>query len=170
MDPSGQLNLAPYSFFGIFNYTPPIVAFASDGMKHTLSNAIAMGEFVVNTVTDELAEAMNLSSASIEGSEFDFAGLESAPSNLIRTPRVARSPVSLECQVVSHFPLIGLNGQEVGSHLLIAEVVGVSMDRVFVQTGSFEWGDVRRLVRSGGPADYYTVGLENLQKLWRPKP
>ncbi len=165
---NGQLNLAPYSFFGIFNYAPPIIAFASDGIKDTLTNAIEMGEFVVNTVTDDLAEAMNLSSASIDGSEFEFTNLESSPSSLISTPRVARSLVSLECQVVSHFTLKDREGLPLASHMLIAEVVGVSIDKRLIQGSNFDWGDLSRIVRSGGPADYYSVGSGNLKKMRRP--
>lgn len=165
----GRLNLAPYSFFGIFNYTPPIVAFASDGMKDTLKNAIANGEFVVNTVTEELAQDMNLSSATVSESEFELTGLQSECSERIRTPRVARSPVSLECQVIDHYPLQDLAGVAVGSHLLIAEVVGVSIDPTLVSDARFTWGKTKRVVRAGGPADYHWIGEANLLQMWRPK-
>lgn len=168
IDPDGQLNLAPYSFFGIFNYSPPILAFASDGIKHTLRNALARGEFVVNTVTQALAEAMNLSSSATQGSEFELAGLESAPSRLVSTPRVARSPVSLECKVVTDFALKDSAGRPAGSHLLIAEVVGVSLDQNLIVNGVFSWGGVRTLVRAGGPSDYHLIGQENLVRMSRP--
>ena len=165
----GELNLAPYSFFGIFNYTPPIVAFASDGIKDSLRNARQRGEFVVNTVTDELAEAMNLSSSTCVGSEFTLTGLDSAPSQYIATPRVARSPVSLECQVVDDFALRDRQGETVGSHILFAEVGGVSIDTALIVDGVFTWGDTRTVVRAGGPADYHRIGNDNLLRMWRPR-
>lgn len=165
----GRLNLAPYSFFGIFNYKPPIVAFASDGIKDTLRNCLAQGEFVVNVVTEELAEAMNLSSASCTGSEFELADLDSSPSHCIATPRVARSPVALECKVIEHMPLKDRAGQPAGSHLLTAEVVGVSIDGKHVRDNAFSWGEVRTIVRAGGPADYHWIGLDNLWRMNRPR-
>lgn len=165
---TGQLNLAPYSFFGIFNYTPPIVAFASDGIKDSLRNAIHRGEFVVNIVTDDLADAMNLSSSSSKGSEFELTALSSAQSTRIATPRVERSPVSLECQVVEDFPLRDRSGHIVGSHILFAEVIGVSIDPSLIVDGVFTWGDTRTIVRAGGPADYHWIGAQNLLQMRRP--
>ncbi|MBS0425705.1 MAG: flavin reductase family protein [Proteobacteria bacterium] len=164
----GVLNLAPYSFFGIFNYRPPIVAFASDGLKDSLRNALHQGEFVINTVTSELAAAMNASSTSARRNEFELTGLASAPSRLLRTPRVADSPVALECRVIEGKPLRDLRGAEVGSWLLIGEVVGVSLDRRLVETGSFDWQGTRRVLRAGGPSDYHVVGTENLIRMTRP--
>lgn len=58
-----QRNLAPYSFFNLFNYTPPIIGFASIGWKDSAENIAKTGEFVWNLVTTDLAEAMNASSA-----------------------------------------------------------------------------------------------------------
>lgn len=165
----GRLNLAPYSFFGIFNYTPPIVAFASDGIKDSLRNALQRGEFVVNTVTRELAELMNMSSSATDADEFELTGLASAPSVRIETPRVARSPVALECAVVDHFMLRDRQGSKVGSHLLIAEVIGVSIAPEFIADGVFSWGDTSTVVRAGGPADYHVIGKESLLRMTRPK-
>ncbi len=166
--PDGRTNLAPYSFFGIFNYTPPIIGFASDGYKDTLRNALAQGEFVVNVVTEALAEAMNLTSGSSLESEFTMAGLESAPAQRVDCPRVLASPVALECRVVQHLPLRDSAGELAGSVLLLAEVVGVSIDAALVAGGRFSWGDVRTVVRGGGPADYHRIGRDNLLQMQRP--
>ena len=168
MSEDGSLNLAPYSFFGIFNYAPPIVAFASAGIKDTLRNAIRRGEFVVNVVTESLAQAMNLSSSSIVGSEFELTQLGSAPSTRIATPRVEASPVSLECQVLEDFPLRDRQHEPVGSHLLLAEVIGVSIDRSLIVEGVFSWGQTRTVVRAGGAADYHWIGADNLLRMRRP--
>ena len=72
-DAQGRLNLAPYSFFNAFNYTPPIVGFASIGAKVTLRNVRATGEFAWNLATRPLAEAMNASCASVPPDEIGRA-------------------------------------------------------------------------------------------------
>jgi len=59
----GKANLAPYSFFNLFNYNPPIIGFSSQGLKDCVTNARSTREFVWNLATRELAEAMNVSSA-----------------------------------------------------------------------------------------------------------
>lgn len=166
--PDGQTNLAPYSFFGIFNYRPPVVAFASDGVKDTLRNVQAQGSFVVNIVTDALAQAMNLSSSSAPGSEFALTGLDTAPSRRVDCPRVAASPVALECEVLQVLPLRDRRGEPAGSTLVLAEVVGVCIDAALVAGGRFDWGDTRTVVRGGGPADYYRIGRDNLLQMRRP--
>ena len=166
--PDGRTNLAPYSFFGIFNYRPPIVGFASDGVKDTLRNALAQGEFVVNVVTEALAEAMNLTSSSTSYCEFALAGLDSAPAHRVDCPRVAASPVALECRVVDHLPLRDSHGETAGSVLVLAEVVAVSIDAPLVAGGRFSWGDVRTVVRAGGPGDYHRIGRDSLLQMRRP--
>ena len=82
----GRRNLAPYSFFNLLNYHPPILGFSSTGRKHSLANAQATGEFVWNLATRPLAEAMNVTSMSDDVDEFAAAGLEAAPSRLITPP------------------------------------------------------------------------------------
>src|SRR4029079_12891674 len=93
---SGQLNLAPYSFFNLFCYKPPIVGFSSTAWKDSVRNVSETGEFTWNLVTRELAAAMSATSSMVapEVDEFALAGLTPAPSRLIATPRVAASPVS----------------------------------------------------------------------------
>ena len=101
VDPEGRRNLAPYSFFNAFNYTPPIVGFSSIGAKDSLRNIEATGEFAWNLTTLPLAEAMNASCAAVgpEVDEFALAGLTPAPSRLIVPPRVGESPVAFECRL-----------------------------------------------------------------------
>src|SRR5882757_7342144 len=100
-DAQGHLNLAPYSFFNAFNYTPPIVGFSSVGFKDTVRNVQQTGEFGWNLATRPLAEAMNQSSVAVplEVNEFELAGLTPVTSQVISVPRVAESPVSFECRV-----------------------------------------------------------------------
>lgn len=106
VSPEGILNLAPFSFFNAVAYRPPTVVIGINrrgdgGSKDTLRNIEATGEFVVNVVTDDIAEAMNRTAADYppEVNEFDVAGLTPAPSDLVAPPRVAESPVNMECRL-----------------------------------------------------------------------
>jgi flavin reductase (DIM6/NTAB) family NADH-FMN oxidoreductase RutF len=99
----GVLNLAPYSFFNAVAYDPPTIVFSSsrhagDKRKDTLANIELTGEFVVNVVVDDIAEAMNRTAAEFPTrvSEFDVARLTSAPSDIVKPPRVAESPVNMD--------------------------------------------------------------------------
>lgn len=100
----GKVNAAPFSFFNVLGANPPIVALTigdrEDGTpKDTALNIRATHEFVVNLVDEALAEAMNQCAASLPygESELTHAGLSAAASTLVKPPRIAESPVSLEC-------------------------------------------------------------------------
>lgn len=159
-DAQGVLNLAPYSFFNAFNYTPPIVGFASLGRKDTVRNIEATGEFVWNLVTRDLAEAMNKSCAAVgpEVDEFALAGLATAASRVVRVPRVAASPVSFECRVTQIIQLQTAQGQSVESWLTLGEVVGVHIDERLLVEGVYDTAAARPVLRGGGPADYFELG------------
>ncbi|WP_276281145.1 flavin reductase family protein [Halorussus caseinilyticus] len=107
-DPDGVDNLAPYSFFNVVAIDPPTVMFAPvdddgspEGLKDTPRNVRATGEFVVNVVTESVAEAMNETAATLPAgeSEFDRADLTRADSRTVTPPRVAESPVAFECSL-----------------------------------------------------------------------
>ena len=106
IDTEGIVNLAPYSFFNAVCYRPPTVMFASgsgsgsDGMKDSLRNIEATGEFVCNLATWETREQMNQTSASVSSKtdEMELSGLTPLSSNLVNVPRVAETPVNLECR------------------------------------------------------------------------
>jgi flavin reductase (DIM6/NTAB) family NADH-FMN oxidoreductase RutF len=166
----GVLNLAPYSFFNAFNYTPPIVGFASIGYKDTLRNIEQTGEFTWNLVTRELAEAMNQTCAPVapEVSEFSLAGLTPAPSRVIAVPRVAESPVSFECRCTQIIELQGADGQKVATWLVLGEVVGVHIDQVLLHDGVYDTAGAGHVLRGGGPADYFSIGPEQLFQMRRP--
>ena len=100
----GRINAAPFSFFNLLGATPPICAFApgdrEDGSpKDTARNIRALHEFVVNLVDESIAEAMNRCAASLPygQNELEHAGLTSVPSSVVKPPRIAESPASLEC-------------------------------------------------------------------------
>lgn len=127
VSPEGVTNLAPYSFFNAVASNPPTIVFSSSRHtghkeKDTLANVEATGEFVVNVVVDDIAEAMNRTAAEFPAavSEFEVAGLTPAASVKIRPPRVAESPVNMECRLQQ---VINLGAGEQQHGLVIGEVV-----------------------------------------------
>jgi flavin reductase (DIM6/NTAB) family NADH-FMN oxidoreductase RutF len=170
-DAQGRLNLAPYSFFNAFNYTPPIIGFASIGAKDTIRNVRQTGEFAWNLVNRPLAEAMNASCASVppEVNEFDLAGLTPTPSRVISVPRVAQSPVSFECRVTQIIQLQGADGAQVETWLTLGEVVAVHIAKVLLKDGVYDTAAARPILRGGGPADYFEIGAEQLFRMRRPQ-
>ena len=167
----GVLNLAPYSFFTAFNYIPPIVGFSSTGPKDSLRNVQENGMFVWNLVTRPLAEAMNQTCAPVapEVNEFELAGLATAPSRVVDVPRVAQSPVSFECRSTQIIQLEGLDKQKVPTWLVLGEVVGVHIADHLLKDGIYDTANAGHILRGGGPADYFSIGPEQLFKMWRPK-
>ena len=167
----GVLNLAPYSFFNAFNYVPPIVGFASIGAKDTLRNVQETGEFVWNLATRDLAEAMNQTCAAVapEMSEFALAGLTPLPSTLVQPPRVAESPVTMECRCTQTLQLQGADGAQVPTWLVLGEVVAVHIDTALLKDGVYDTASAGHILRAGGPADYFTVGPEQLFTMYRPR-
>lgn len=168
---TGALNLAPYSFFTAFNYVPPIVGFASIGAKDTLRNIEASGEFVWNLATHDLADAMNQSCAAVppEVSEFELAGLTPLASEKVRPPRVAESPVTFECRSTQIVQLQGIDGEKVPTWLVLGEVVAVHIAKALLKDGVYDTAGAGHILRGGGPADYFTVGPEQLFKMYRPR-
>ena len=170
-DAQGRLNLAPYSFFNAFNYTPPIIGFSSIGAKDSLRNIQQTGEFVWNLVTRPLAEQMNQSCANVapEVSEFDLTGLTPAPSRCVAVPRVLESPVSFECKLTQVLQLQGVDGVPVPTWLVLGEVVGIHIARHLLTAGIYSTAAAGPVLRGGGPADYFTVTPDNLFKMYRPR-
>ena len=170
-DANGALNLAPYSFFNAFNYTPPLVGFSSIGFKDTVRNAQQTGEFAWNLATRPLAEAMNASCASVapEVNEFELAGLTPVASRVISVPRVAESPVSFECRVSQIIRLQGADGTPVDSWLTLGEVVALHIRKSLLKDGVYATAAAQPILRGGGPADYFSIGPEQLFRMFRPR-
>ena len=167
---NGGVNLAPYSFFNAFNYTPPIVGFASIGTKDTLRNVQQTGEFVWNLVTQDLAQVMNQTCAAVppEVNEFELAGLTPVASRLVNVPRVAESPVSFECRCTQIVQLQTASGDTVPTWLVLGEVVAVHIAKRLLKDGVYDTAHAGHVLRAGGPADYFTVGPEQLFHMHRP--
>jgi flavin reductase (DIM6/NTAB) family NADH-FMN oxidoreductase RutF len=145
----GVTNLAPYSFFNMVAENPPYVMFSSYGRKDSQRNAEETGEFVCSLATYELREAMNVSSAGVgpEVNEFELAGLATAPSRLVKPPRVAASPAALECR---YWKTISPPSRS--SHpysMVIGEVVGVHIDDRFLTDGMVDTVAMHPIARMG---------------------
>ena len=138
-DSAGDVNAAPFSFFNILSADPPIVGISiaaspDRSLKDTLANIRERGEFVVNMVPEELAEAMNITATNApKGTdETQLAGLELAPSAIVGVPRIAGSPVALECKLLETLQPGG------ATVIVLGRIV-----YVHVRTSAFE--DVARL-------------------------
>jgi len=107
------VNLAPFSMFNQLNYDPPFVCFSGSNRPNTgqrkdsVTNAEETGEFVVNMATYELREKVSTTAQFVDPNvdEFELAGLSKLSSNLVRPPRVAESPIHLECRYHSTLTL-----------------------------------------------------------------
>jgi flavin reductase (DIM6/NTAB) family NADH-FMN oxidoreductase RutF len=150
VDEEGIVNLAPFSFFNAVAYVPPQVMFATTGPhaqggahKDSMRNALATGEFVVNLATWELREAVNLTSAPAPHGvdELGLAGLTAVSSRIVAPPRVAESPVHLECRVTTHVELPTPDPDDPNT-VVFGEVVGVHISDDVIADGLV---DVTRL-------------------------
>lgn len=167
----GIPNIAPYSFFNLINYKPPLIAFSSMGWKDSVANIKATGEFVWNLATRDLAEAMNATAAGVGPGvdEFALAGIEAAPSRLVAPPRVAASPAALECRLTQLIRLETKEGRALDQWLVIGEAVGIHLDRDFIEDGVWQTARAQPILRGGGPADYFTIGEAQLFQMRRPE-
>lgn len=162
----GVRNLAPYSFFTLLNYVPPILGFSSVGWKHSAANAQATGEFVWNLATRDLAEAMNATSTFDAVDEFERAGLAALPSETIAPPRVAASPVHFECRTTQIIQLTAHDGRGLDSWLVLGEVVRIHIDPALIEDGIYQTARARPILRAGGWGDYFELG--ELFRMKRP--
>ena len=152
----GVVNLAPYSQFNNLGYDPPYVMFSAgarpDGSrKDSVVNATETGEFVCNMATWELRDAVNTSSQLVDPDtdETVLAGLETAPSRMVKPPRVAASPVHLECLFHSASVLPGNTPDNI-VHLVIGRVVGVHIrDDALTADGRIDVALIRPIARLG---------------------
>lgn len=133
---AGVDNLAPYSFFNVVAVDPPVVMFAPVGstdLKDTPRNVRETGEFVVNTVSRDLVDQMNATSATLGAgeSEFDHVGIERAESVVVDSPRVAAAKAAFECELYDWIE-VG------GSVLILGEVVHAHVDEDVLTDGQID--------------------------------
>lgn len=169
-DASGNVNLAPYSFFNGFSYHPPIIGFSSTSPKDTLKNVQETGEFVWNLATKDLAQHMNATAAHVarDVNEFTIAGLTAVPCRLVNVPRVAESPVSFECKLTQIIRLQGADGKEAQGWLTLGEVIAVHIDKAMIRDGVYRTGLAHPIVRAGRRGDYFEIKDEDMFEMTRP--
>ncbi|MFD3659034.1 flavin reductase family protein [Streptomyces sp. NPDC058659] len=140
----GTDNLAPHSFFTIASVTPPVVQFTSVGRKDSLRNVEETGQFVVNLAPEGLFEQINATATDFPHgvSEFDACGVEREQSLCVKPPRVAQSPVALECELHSTVR-IG------DSTVVFGRVVHAAVDESVMVDGHPEMALMRPLTRLG---------------------
>jgi len=160
---SGIPNLAPFSFFTAITSKPPTLCFApalkgtAAEKKDTLANIEETGEFVVNIVTEEIAEQMNETAGDFPSDfdEFLHAGLTPEPSVKIKPPRVKESPVNMECTLLK-VEYIGDGGPGSGA-LVIGEVVQFHIADSLYSEGKIDSGLLKPVGRLAG-MEYTTLG------------
>jgi len=158
---AGLLNIAPFSQFTNLSYDPPMIVFsASDrpggSQKDTVQNILDTKEFVVNMATWELRDEVEITGQGVDPDvdEAKLAGLEMIPSNMVKPPRIARSPVQMECMFHSSMTIPGRKGPH---HLMVGRVVGVHIrDDVIGKDGKLDILKIRPLARLGY-LDYTSV-------------
>ncbi len=149
--PDGVVNLAPYSFFNAVGDKPHYVMFSSAGVKDSQRNAEATGEFVCSIATWELRDKMNATSAGVgpEVDEFAISGLTPAPCELVAPPRVAESPVALECRYHQTVELPSSDGITSHYAMVVGKVVGVHIDERIIVDGLVDVTRLRPIARLG---------------------
>jgi flavin reductase (DIM6/NTAB) family NADH-FMN oxidoreductase RutF len=149
----GTVNLAPYSQFQNIGFDPPYVMFAAstERDKHSAANAMDTGEFVTNMATADLLEAVQITAQPVPAGvdEAALAKLELEPSRLVKPPRVARSPVHMECKYYCSMNLPGrLPGQS--DTVVVGKVVGIHIkDEYITVDGKIDIEKIRPLSRMG---------------------
>ena len=155
MDSNGTLNVAPFSFFTAVCREPMTLLFCpgyspqKEGKKDTLRNIEALPEFVINLVNEEVAEAMNLTSAILPHgqSEFEYAGLTAAPSETIQVPRVAEAPIAYECKLQR---IVTVSDQPGGGSVVFGEVQRIHIQDDIYQDGYILLEAYKPIGRLGG--------------------
>ena len=163
----GEVNLAPYSYFNAVVSRPAVVMFSSEGLKDSVAFIAETREFVCNLSTWDLREAMNETSAPLPRgvNEMQRAGLQAAPSRMVKPPRVAAAPCALECKLLKIVSMDDVDGVPLGRHVVFGQVVGVHIDDRFIVDGRLDTAAMRPLARCG--YDEYAV-VEQVFSMRRP--
>ncbi len=172
VDAEGNPNLSPYSFFNVFSANPPIMIFSparrvrNNTTKHTLENAIATKEVVINVVNHAIVQQMSLSSTEYAAgvNEFEKAGLTMLASEKVKPFRVAESPVQFECKVNE---VVHLGNEGGAGNLIICEVVKLHInEEVLNDRGTIDHYKIDLVARAGG--SYYSRARDGFFEI--PKP
>ncbi|CAN1559115.1 COG1853 Conserved protein/domain typically associated with flavoprotein oxygenases, DIM6/NTAB family [Flavobacteriaceae bacterium] len=172
VDEKGRPNLSPFSFFNVFSANPPVLIFSparrvrDNTIKHTLINAEATGEVVINVVNFDMVQQTSLASTEYaEGvDEFLKSGFTAIPSEVVRPFRVKESPVQFECKVTQIIPL----GTEGGAgNLILCEVLRIHIsETVLDENGAIDQHKIDLISRLG--SNWYSRSNQGLFEV--PKP
>jgi len=172
IDDQGRPNLAPYSFFNVFSSNPPILIFSparrgrDNTTKHTLENALAHRECVINIVNYEMVEQMSLASTEypLGVSEFEKTGLTPIASDVVKPFRVKEAPVQFECKIND---VVALGTQGGAGNLVICEVVRIHVaESILDEEGRISPIKIDQVARMGG--HWYTRANKGLFQLPQP--
>jgi flavin reductase (DIM6/NTAB) family NADH-FMN oxidoreductase RutF len=168
ISPEGVPNLAPFSFFTVASSNPPVLCFSTsfrEPRKDTLVNVRAMGEFVVNIVSEAFADKMNLTSGEYPYGvdEFALSGLTPVASDMVRPPRVQESLVNMECKLLQ---TVEVSNKPMGGTLILGEVVRFHVDDGIIEDGRI---DPDKLAAVGRMAGNTYVRTGDRFDLIRPK-
>ncbi len=173
VDAEGNVNLSPFSFFNLFSVNPPVCVFSpsrrvrDNTTKHTLENLQQVPECVINIVNYDMVQQVSLSSVEYPAgvNEFIKAGLTELPSELVKPPRVAESPIQLECVVKE---IISLGNTPGAGNLVIAEIKIIHIsEHILGEDGAIDQYKTDQVGRLGG--DWYCrVTADNLFKVAKP--
>ena len=172
IDKNGKPNLSPFSFFNLFSANPPILIFSparrvrDNSIKHTLINAEATREVVINVVNFDMVQQTSLSSTEYADgvNEFLKAGFSAIPSDLVKPYRVAQSPVQFECKVNE---IISLGTQGGAGNLVICEVLKIHINEsVLDENGNIDPHKIDLVSRMGG--NWYSRANQGLFEVAKP--
>jgi flavin reductase (DIM6/NTAB) family NADH-FMN oxidoreductase RutF len=155
ISPEGVRNLAPFSFFNVVCGDPPVICFSPiwrNPPKDTIVNIRATGEFVVNIVSEDFADRMNICSGEYPSSvdEFSLSGLTPVESVVVRPPRVKESHVNMECRLMQ---IVDVSARPMGGSLVIGEVVRFHVDDAVIEDFKIDADKLGAVGRMSG-SDY----------------
>ena len=173
IDKEGQVNLSPFSYFNLFSMNPPICIFSpsrrvrDNTTKHTLENLKEVPECVINIVNYAMVGQVSLSSCeySKDVNEFTKAGFTQIPSDIVAPPRVAESPIQLECTVAQ---IIALGEKAGAGNLVLAEIKRIHItESVLNANNKIDQAKLDLVARLGG--DWYArINEQNLFEVTKP--
>lgn len=172
VDAEGNVNLSPFSFFNVFSANPPILIFSparrvrGNTTKHTLNNAIATKEVVINVVNYEIVQQMSLSSSEYSQgvNEFVKAGFTMLASEKVKPFRVAESPIQFECKVIE---VVALGKEGGAGNLIICEVIKLHIKKEFLDDkGAINQEKLDLVARAGG--SYYSRANKGFFEIAKP--
>jgi len=167
--PDGILNLAPFSFFTAVSANPPVICFSpmisgrDGGRKDTLSNIEITREFVVNVVSEDIIQQVNICSTEFppEVDEFEASGLTPIPSDVVMPPRVKESRINMECRLLQ---IVHVSTKPLGGSLVLGEVLRFHIDDQVFENHRIEPDKLCPIGRMGGPTYVRTTDRFNLQR------